>query len=254
MKKLRRPIIAANWKMNGSYQMIKHFCTQLHSYAQTDLSQKQHPPECILCLPFPYLSFVQQKGILAIGAQDLSSHAIGAYTGEVSAKMLTDVAADWVIIGHSERRQYHNESETVIQAKIQQALSSSLKIILCIGETLQQKDQGLLKTTLRQQLTPFFQTVTEKNKHQFVIAYEPVWAIGSGLTPTTVDIQNTHNFIRKEVVLFNENLAKELRILYGGSVKPTNSKEIFSLSDVDGGLIGGASLKADDFIKLIESV
>jgi triosephosphate isomerase len=208
-----------------------------------------------LCPPFPYIASVKMRlknTSISLGAQDVSSHDNGAYTGEVSATMLHDIGCRYVIIGHSERRQYHGESDELIAQKFIQARKAGLVPVLCIGETKEQRERGQTEAVVSRQLFAVLQSVSEQDLLQSVIAYEPVWAIGTGLAATPDQVQAVHAFLRREIAKLHENVAKKLRILYGGSVKSANANELLNLPDVDGALIGGASLIADEFIKIAQ--
>ncbi|MBK8342123.1 MAG: triose-phosphate isomerase [Bacteroidetes bacterium] len=192
---------------------------------------------------------------IKFGAQDVSRFAEGAYTGEVSAPMLKSIDTHFVIVGHSERRQYHQENDVLIAEKITAALNNKLQVVYCCGETLEQRNSGNHFDVVKQQVaTALFNLSSEQITH-LVIAYEPVWAIGTGVTATSAQAQEMHAFIRNLIAAqFGNAHAAAIRILYGGSVKPNNSVELFSQPDIDGGLIGGASLVADDFLKIIQGV
>ncbi len=204
--------------------------------------------DLLVCPPFPYLLQVnaELKSEMALGSQDCSIHDNGAYTGDVSAKMLRDIGCSYVILGHSERRQYHMETDALVVKKAERAHAAGLTAIICLGETQTQRERGQEKDVVGSQLADAVPaTATAANT---VIAYEPVWAIGTGKTATPADVQAMHSFIRGNL---ND---KKTRILYGGSMKPENSAELLVLPDVDGGLIGGASLKADQFMAIAKSV
>ena len=224
-------IIAGNWKMNGSVSELNIMSDALESIETEN--------KVIICVPFTIL-FNKKSEKFAIGAQDVSLHDNGAYTGEISAKMIFDTGAKHVIVGHSERRQYHNETNDIVRSKAERALEHGLIPIVCVGETSDQKNTGKTFELIEKQITESTTGLSE-----FIIAYEPIWAIGTGLTPTVDEITKIHEYIRN---LTSANL------LYGGSVKPNNAAEIMSIPNVDGVLVGGASLKPDDFIPIIKSV
>lgn len=235
----RSRLVAGNWKMHGSRATID---------ALLDALLKDIPAgaECAVCPPYPYLAPVAERlrgSPIALGAQNVSEHAPGAYTGEVAASMLAELGCKYVIVGHSERRHSFGESDAQVAAKFAAAQKGGLIPILCVGETLQERDAGKTEAVIARQLD------TVLNKSPFekaVLAYEPVWAIGSGRNATPEQAQAVHEFLRIRVSL-------ETRILYGGSVKPQNAAAIFAMPDVDGGLIGGASLVAQDFLAIVRA-
>ncbi|MBI5447380.1 MAG: triose-phosphate isomerase [Gammaproteobacteria bacterium] len=240
----RKMLIAANWKMNGSQNLTK---TLLEGLAVATQGSEN---EIAVFPPYPYLALTQdilRATPIRFGAQDLSAHDEGAYTGEVSASMLTDMGCYYVLIGHSERRAYHQESNELLLQKYQRASQQGLNPILCLGETQSERNANLTFQVINSQLLPF---LTQDYLANMTIAYEPVWAIGTGKTATPDEAQVVHAFIREKIAEKDSSLANKIRILYGGSVKPNNARELFSLPDVDGGLIGGASLKKEEFIQL----
>ena len=203
-----------------------------------------------VCAPYPYLAQVSESlrgSSLAWGAQDLSEHDVGAYTGEVSGPMLAEFGCVYVLVGHSERRVLHGETDPQVAAKFVAAQRAGLVPILCVGETLEQRDGGEMQAVLLRQINAVLKTAGVAAFKRAVRAYEPVWAIGTGRTASPAQAQEVHRHLRSLVAAQDAGVAKELTIVYGGSVKPGNAKEIFSMPDVDGGLIGGASLVADDF-------
>lgn len=246
MKKL----VAANWKMNGTRDEARELARSIAEHAESQEGEEGRA-DIVICPPFPYLQTVYKQLSLstALGGQDCSAFESGAYTGDVSATMLKTEGCTHAIIGHSERRGYFGETDSLIQSKASQALICDLVPILCVGETDEQRTQGQHLSVVEKQLAGSLPQNARGDK--IVIAYEPVWAIGTGKIPSMQDIEEMHSFIRKTLEKL-EN-AKDLRILYGGSVKPENSADIMACQDVDGGLIGGASLKAEDFIAIIDS-
>lgn len=241
MKKL----IAGNWKMNGSLAMVAELTQAVVSKAQ----ELDDVCDFLLCPPAVYIRDVTrfaQSSAVQVGGQDCSCEESGAYTGEVSAAMLRDTGCDYVILGHSERREHHKETSALVAAKAEQALRHNLTPIICIGESENERTRGKEKTVVGQQIDESLPAALSEN---IVIAYEPVWAIGTGKSATPDDIADMHQFIREKL---QEKLADSamIRILYGGSVKPGNATELFSVPDVDGALIGGASLKADQFLAI----
>lgn len=241
MKKL----IAGNWKMNGS---AKEADALIISVEEKIAAAPQLLEACdfVVCPPFVHIPMVKDKtSVCAVGGQDCSNQKNGAYTGDISAAMLADIGAQYVILGHSERRQYHKESDQSIHDKAIQANAHNLITIICVGETEGEREAGKQNDVVASQLAASVPaSATHKNT---VIAYEPVWAIGTGKTATAEDIRAMHAFIRSKLAeKFTDNA--DMRILYGGSVKPANAAEIFAVPNVDGALIGGASLKADDYL------
>lgn len=245
----RKKLIAGNWKMNGLTTDAKERINKLHNLIQGSKPKA----DILVCPPFTLLGalneFCKNTNIL-LGAQDCHFNESGAHTGDVSPTMLQDLGCKYVILGHSERRVDHNESSALIQKKVTTALSNKLIPIICIGESKEEKDKGITISILQKQLTESL----PKNAEDFVIAYEPIWAIGTSITPTVEEIENTHLEIRKHLSTLIGNKASTIQILYGGSLKPTNAKEILALNNVDGGLIGGASLIAEDFFAIIASI
>ena len=209
--------------------------------------------DCAVCVPFPYLHQVQQKlsgSAVQWGAQDVHQLDKGAYTGEVSAAMLRDFGCRYVIVGHSERRAYYAESSHLVAEKFLAAQQAELIPILCVGETLQQREQGVTETVVAEQLDALINLAGVSALRKAVVAYEPVWAIGTGKTATAAQAQAVHAFIRERVASHDSQIASGLCILYGGSVKANNAAELFTMPDIDGGLIGGASLVADEFLAI----
>jgi triosephosphate isomerase len=238
----------ANWKMNGNLEQIRNLLSQLFQ----DTAQIAHSREkVVICPPYCYQSFV--IGRLAefgwqLGGQDCSRYTSGAYTGEISAEMLKVIGCRYVLVGHSERRQHHHESNALVRQKMQQALKAGLTPVLCIGETLQEREAGLTLKIIENQL---YESMAEVNTEQeFVVAYEPVWAIGTGRVAGIQDITQVHQHIKSLLVQSNP-LFESIPVLYGGSVNGQNAREILSLGEVDGVLVGGASLKADEFTTII---
>lgn len=249
--KQRRPLIAGNWKMNGSLAANAKLLSDLQAGLK-DLG----PLHCdiAVCVPAPYLGQVQsllQGSPIAWGAQDVSNQANGAYTGEVSVSMLEDFACSYAIVGHSERRQYHAESDDAVAKKVQRLLSSTITPIVCVGESLQERKAGETELVVGRQLNAVLSAIDSGDLGRIVVAYEPVWAIGTGMTATPEMAQRVHLFLRSQVAAVDAQMAQQLRILYGGSMKPDNAQALLAISDIDGGLIGGAALKAADFLGII---
>lgn len=242
---MRTTLIMGNWKMNGSAEFIHSLIEGIESKAG------EHSVEYAVCAPAVYLTLV--NGLINhihLGAQDVSVHEQGAFTGEIAADMLTDVGCEYVIVGHSERRQYHAETNELVAEKALHAHKNGLKPVICIGETLEHRESGQTEAVLAEQLKPVFELFDANSFKDAVIAYEPVWAIGTGLAATAEQVQDTHAFIRQQLIAFEADLAQSTRILYGGSLKSANAPELLALEDVDGGLIGGASLKSDEFLAI----
>lgn len=244
---MRRKIVAGNWKLQGD----RAFAAAL---LDAVVAAPASPAvELVVLPPAPYLAELvarYARNGLAFGAQDVSAHAKGAYTGEVSAAMLADVGARYTLVGHSERRQYHAESSAVVAAKFVAARAAGLVPVLCVGETLDERESGRTDARIREQLDAVFDAAGAQAMDGAVVAYEPVWAIGTGLTATPGQAQAVHAFIRGEAAARDATIADSLPILYGGSVKPDNAASLFAQADVDGGLIGGASLVAADFLAI----
>jgi len=249
--KQRRPLIAGNWKMNGGLAVNALLLAELWSGTRDLDSEKC---DIVVCAPFPYLAQVQselQTSPIAWGAQDVSSHADGAYTGEVSASMLKDFSSAYSLVGHSERRQYHAESDAIVGQKTLRLLEAGITPVVCMGETLQERKDNLTQITVARQLNAVLSVIDKSALGKIVVAYEPVWAIGTDVTATPEMAQQVHAFLRSQLTLANAESAEQIQILYGGSMKPDNAAALLSMKDIDGGLIGGASLKSRDFLGII---
>ena len=233
-----KKIIIANWKLNGSIQFAKNYIKNIDFVSSND------EKNLIVCPPVPLIPYLKSDKFY-IGAQDTSIYNLGAFTGEISADSLADINVDFCIVGHSERRQFFFEKNEEINYKSENLIKNNIIPIICIGETLEDKEKGITNDILEEQLKKSIPI--SSNFENTIIAYEPVWAIGTGLTPTNEEINDTHKFIREHDAKFNK-----FKIIYGGSVKSNNAKEITSLLNVDGTLIGGASLKSDEFTKIIQ--
>ena len=242
---MRKKLVAGNWKMHGSRSMAESLVDAIAADRPDNVDVAVFPP-------FPYIAAIAARHAdsgVGVGAQDVSEHeGQGAYTGEVSAAMLADVGARWALVGHSERRQYHGESDELVARKFAAARAGGLTPILCVGESLAERDAGQTQAVVARQL----QTVIEHNGiasfDTAVIAYEPVWCIGSGRSASPEMAQQVHAFLRSQLEKEDVMIARLTRLLYGGSVKPANAAELFAQADVDGGLIGGAALTASDFL------
>jgi triosephosphate isomerase len=246
---MRRRIVAGNWKLHGDRAFA---CALVEEIAKAPAPERV---ERIVLPPLPYLGeLVEHFGDrLQFGAQDVSVNEKGAYTGEVSAAMLLDVGARYGLVGHSERRQYHGESSELVAKKFFAAKRAGLTPILCVGESLREREAGQTEWRIESQLEPVFELGGPGAFEGAIIAYEPVWAIGTGRNATPEQAQAVHAFIRGEVASRSATIAGSLPILYGGSVKPDNAKALFSQPDVDGGLVGGASLVAPDFLAIADA-
>ena len=248
---MARSLVAANWKMNGSLAGNRALVGGVLAGVR-DLSC-----EVVLCVPHPYLAQVGgllEGGRIGLGGQDVSAHEAGAYTGEVSAGMLCDVGCSHVVVGHSERRKYHGESDALVLAKVRRALDAGLVPILCVGESREQRESGATDRVVLAQVESVFGGLADVAARKVVVAYEPIWAIGTGKVPTTDQIGEVHDFIRDKLVARFGAEGEAIRVLYGGSVKPSNAAEIFAVANVDGALVGGASLKAADFSPIIAAL
>ena len=248
---MRKQIVAGNWKMNKNIQQGKELCNSILNLLET--SNK----EVILAVPFTHFTVLAEliKGSdLKLAAQNCHHELSGAFTGEISASMFVNLGVDYVILGHSERRAYNNEGNDLLRKKVDIALSQSLKVIYCCGESIEERKTGVHFDLVSEQIIEGLFHLDSESMKNIVIAYEPVWAIGTGETATSAQAQEMHSHIRKAIVnQFGAEVAQSTSILYGGSCKPSNAQELFSQPDVDGGLIGGASLDAEDFISIIKA-
>jgi triosephosphate isomerase (TIM) len=252
MNKERKLIIAGNWKMNKTVaealDLVRGLKIELANVKEVDM---------VVCPPFTALESVG-KAILdsniRLGAQNMSEHNVGAYTGEIAAVMLKEFSVRYVILGHSERRQYQKEPDALIAKKAAAVHVAALKPIVCVGETLAEREAGQMQKVLETQVRGSLAGLTKEQMVETIVAYEPVWAIGTGKTATTAQAQEVHAFIRGLLVkMFDETVARRVRIQYGGSVKPSNARELMSQADVDGALVGGASLEARSFADIIKN-
>ena len=245
---MRHKIVAGNWKMHGSRAENAALIESIIGSVTDDRVT------CVICPPFVYLHDawrLLRSSAVALGAQDVCAEALGAYTGEVSAAMLQDVGCRYTLVGHSERRSLYGDTNALVARKFVAALSRELIPILCVGEQLSEREAGHTNEVVGAQLDAVLQLSGVRSLAGAVIAYEPVWAIGTGRTATPEQAQEVHNFIRQRVAQEDAKIAAGLRVLYGGSVKAGNARDIFAMPDVDGGLIGGASLKAQEFLAII---
>jgi triosephosphate isomerase len=252
---MKKKIVAGNWKMNKAFQEADDLIYDIVKLVDNNGAKGV---EIVICPPFPYLELatdITENESVFIGAQNVSNQESGAFTGEISAMMLNSIEVKYCIVGHSERRKYFNESNHLLAEKADICLNNGIIPIFCCGEVLEERNNGNHFDVVKSQIVESLFHLESKEFKRVVIAYEPVWAIGTGVTATTEQAQEMHAFIRKLIEeKYNKGIANDTSILYGGSCNPQNAKELFANPDVDGGLIGGASLKADDFYKIIENL
>ncbi len=246
---MRKPIIAGNWKMNKTIKEGVEFVSAIKDQVKnTDV-------EVVVCAPATLLKDLKlaaEGTNIKIGAQNMHFEENGAFTGEIAPAMLKEINVDFVVIGHSERRQYFAETDETVNKKVLKALEVGIGPILCVGETLEERESGKMKDVVKVQIAKAFADVAEARAGEVVVAYEPIWAIGTGKTASSADANDMIAFIREEIAsLYNETVSESVRIQYGGSVKPANVEEIMNESDIDGALVGGASLQADSFVQLV---
>ena len=244
----RRALVAGNWKMNGTLASIRPLLAAISGGLEEEATV-----EVVLCPPFVYIPEVSGfagPGQVGLGAQDVSEREGGAYTGEVSAKMLKDCGCRYVIVGHSERRALYGEQDALVAEKFRAAQAGGMTPILCLGESAAEREAGHTEAVIARQLDAVIEQAEVAAFEHAVIAYEPVWAIGTGKTATPDEAEAAHAFIRRRLARHDRRIARELRILYGGSVKADNARQLFNRADIDGGLIGGASLSAEDFLAI----
>ena len=249
---MRKNIVAGNWKMNTTLEEGVELANEINA----QLKDLEHNCNVIICVPFTHLTSVNamlEPELIGLGAENCSEHSKGAYTGEVSAAMIKSTGAQYVILGHSERRQYFGETNEQLISKTRLALENGLIPIFCVGEVLEDRENGNFNAVVQGQVEALF-SLSPEEFSKIIIAYEPVWAIGTGKTATAEQAEDMHAFIRKVISeKYGAEIANDTSILYGGSCKPENAKELFSKPDVDGGLIGGAALKADSFIGIVKA-
>ncbi|MCK9606358.1 MAG: triose-phosphate isomerase [Methylomonas sp.] len=248
---MRQPLIMGNWKMNGSreegVQLAKALADGLNAGSQ----------EVAVCVPFVYLSDIRgalASSPIALGAQNVADQASGAYTGEISAAMLVDCGVKYALVGHSERRSYYGDTNQTVASRFCQAQKQNVVPVLCVGESLEEREQNKTFQVVDQQLDAVIDAAGIEAFENAVIAYEPVWAIGTGKTASDEQAQEVHQYIRRRIADRNPAIAGKVQILYGGSVKPDNAKGLFAMPDIDGGLVGGASLDAKGFLQICHSV
>ena len=246
---MRKKVIAGNWKMNMLPDEAIRFISDLEPLV------KNTENEVVLCVPYTdlfYALLTAQNTNIKIGAQNMHWEENGAYTGEVSGKMLKAIGVEYVILGHSERRQYFAETDETVNKKLKAAFNYGLKPIVCVGETLEQREEGKAKEIVTTQIEKDLEGLTDEQVANTIIAYEPIWAIGTGKTATSEDANEMTKTIREKIAnIYGQKVADRVIIQYGGSVKSSNAKELFSMSDIDGGLVGGASLKVEEFSKIV---
>jgi triosephosphate isomerase (TIM) len=243
---MRRKLIVGNWKMNGSLSANGALLSAIAAEGKQDC-------DLAVCVPAPYFAQCQSMladSVVAWGGQDVSSHEAGAYTGEISSSMLSDFGCAYVIVGHSERRAYHAESDAMVAQKAMRALAGGLMPIVCVGETLEERESNQTNAVVTRQIDAVLAQLDANDLAKIAVAYEPVWAIGTGKTATPLMAQQVHANLRQRLMAKNPALAAQVRILYGGSMKPDNAAELLAMADIDGGLIGGAALKAADFLAI----
>lgn len=249
-----KKFIAANWKMNKGLAQSQQFAEELKEYCEKN---KITLVDIVICPPFTSLDAVHRKidsSCLKLGAQNMHFETQGAFTGEISASMLKSCGVEYVIIGHSERRQYFNETNASVNKKVLKALDEGLKPILCIGETLQEREDKITEAVIDEQLKTCLNHVSAEKMRDIVIAYEPVWAIGTGKNATPHQAESVHNHIRKRLKkVYSDDISNNTRVIYGGSINTENAKELFAMETINGGLIGGASLEIQSFIEIINS-
>ncbi|MEP0356324.1 MAG: triose-phosphate isomerase [Paraglaciecola sp.] len=237
----RRSMVAGNWKMNGDKALVEQMEKQLEQASLDNM-------DAVICPPFPYLGMFADN--IKLGAQNMSQFDSGAHTGEISVSMLKECGCSYIIIGHSERREDNFESDDIVAQKVQKALEAGLTPILCFGEPEDIRDDGTLFTYIAAQLDAVLKQIGITQFTKIVLAYEPIWAIGTGKTASPEQAQEVHAFVREHLAKLDTDIAAKIVILYGGSVKGSNAEELFSQADVDGGLIGGASLNPEDFLSI----
>jgi triosephosphate isomerase len=253
---MRQKLVAGNWKMHGSLQSNQALLAQLREHLDVKLSAQRALLEVLVCVPAPYLAQVESllnDSPIAWGAQNVSQHKSGAYTGETSVNMLQDFGCSHVLVGHSERRGMYEETDFIVAAKFQAVRAAGLTPVLCVGETLRERESGVTEAVIARQIDAVLEVSGIDGFRQAIVAYEPVWAIGTGKTASPEQAQAVHAYIRHRLSQHHIELAGQLRIVYGGSVKADNAAELFAMPDIDGGLVGGASLVPAEFIAICEA-
>lgn len=240
----RKPLVMANWKLYGDFESISSWQQSFQTSDNVD---------AVLCPPFPFLSSVAKaERTFALGAQNVSQHLEGAFTGEVSARMLKSCLVDYVIVGHSERRALYGETDQIAFEKVQTVIAQDLRAVLCVGENQEEREAGTTFDIIEQQLERIL-TLSEQDISKLVVAYEPIWAIGTGLAATPDMANEVHHFIRNRLAKVTQDVAQSVQILYGGSVKPNNAAQLAKMPDIDGALVGGASLDAQSFTEICQA-
>lgn len=250
---MRRAIVIGNWKMNGTLGSSRKLLQNLRDRVEREESRG----EIGVCVPYVFIPLAREildRSPILLGSQNVADQSSGAFTGEISAQMLKEFDCRLAIVGHSERRLFYRESSELVAARFKQAIDGGLVPVLCVGETLEQRERGETFDVVQSQLNAVLARSGIEALRNAIVAYEPVWAIGTGKTATSEQAQEVHAFIRDRIACLDEEVAGGLRILYGGSVKPDNAAGLFSMPDLDGGLIGGASLDADSFLTICYSV
>ncbi|MEG1498604.1 MAG: triose-phosphate isomerase [Bacteroidales bacterium] len=256
---MRRKIVAGNWKMNKTFQGAEELLNELAERMETGATS--HNVEALVCPPFLYMEMAldlcvtdEGESLFGVGVQDVSEHEQGAYTGEISADMLASMGVEYCIVGHSERRKYFKETDEQIGRKVERLLENKITPIVCCGESLEDRENQRYFEVIEAQLEKGLFALKPLDFVQLILAYEPVWAIGTGKTATPEQAQEVHAFIRNKIQdKYGKEIARKIPILYGGSCNAKNASDLFAQADIDGGLIGGAALKADDFLKIINS-
>lgn len=246
----RQKVVAGNWKMNGSSESINQLVVGLSA------AMENVPVEVVVAPSFPYLAQVDnllEKSAIKMAAQNVSEQNSGAFTGEVSISMLQDFAVDYVLVGHSERRSIYGETDQLVAQKVALLLEAGLVPVLCIGESLAQREKNITLDVIFSQINAVLERVGVAAFEQIVIAYEPVWAIGTGLSASAEQAQEVHKAVREHIAKSDEVVSDKVRIIYGGSVKASTSSDLFAMPDIDGALVGGASLKVEEFIGIVKS-
>jgi triosephosphate isomerase len=245
---MRRPVVAGNWKMHGSRSANEALLSDLE-----ERLQPEWPVDIVVFPPYVYLADAVRmldEGVIAVGAQDVCTEPVGAFTGQVAAAMLKDVGCKYVIVGHSERRRLYHEDDVLVARKFAAVLQVGLTPVLCVGETLEERESHRTEEVVARQLEAVTAMNGVSSLSEAIVAYEPVWAIGTGRTASPEQAQAVHAYLRSRIGAQDAKMARRLRILYGGSVKASNAAELFAMPDVDGGLVGGASLSADEFLEI----
>jgi len=245
---MRRPVVAGNWKMHGSRSANEALLSDLE-----ERLQPEWPVDIVVFPPYVYLADavrMLEEGVIAVGAQDVCTEPVGAFTGQVAAAMLKDVGCKYVIVGHSERRRLYHEDDVLVARKFAAVLQAGLTPLLCVGETLEERESHRTEEVVARQLEAVTAMNGVASLSEAIVAYEPVWVIGTGRTASPEQAQAVHAYLRSRIGAQDAKMARRLRILYGGSVKASNAAELFAMPDVDGGLVGGASLSADEFLMI----